>query len=112
MGSQGGLPLDYLFNLINGNIKMYKQLIQYERTDKKKSGLFQLFPKRFYEEDLSVPDRLVEDFIYYCVENKPKVIELMKGKNHLLLLEVLPDMAKEYMALKESEKDKTQTIDD
>jgi hypothetical protein len=112
MSSQGGLPLDYLFNLINGNIKMYKQLIQYERTDKKKNKLLQFFPKRFYEEDLSLPDNLVEDFIYYCVENHPKVVQLMKDQNQLLLMEVLPELAEEYLAIKESELNKNQSIND
>jgi hypothetical protein len=112
MSSQGGVPLDYLFNLINGNIKMYKQLIEYERTDKKKSKLFEIFPKRFYEEDLSVPDNLIEDFIYYCVENNPKVVELINEQNQLLLMDILPEIAEEYMAIKESEKNKKQTIDD
>jgi len=110
--SQGGLSLDYILNLINGNIKMYKQLVKYERVDKSKNKLFQIFPKSFYEEDLSVPDNLIEDFIYYCIENNSKVIELMKEENQLLLLELLPKLAKEYLEIKKSENNKYTTIDD
>jgi hypothetical protein len=102
--SQGGLPLDYLFNLINGNIKMYKQLVEYERTDRKKDKLFQIFPERFYQEDLNVPDNLIEDFIYYCAENNDEVVQLIRQQNKLLLMELLPKLAEEYLSIKENEK--------
>jgi FMN phosphatase YigB (HAD superfamily) len=112
MSSQGGVPLDYLFNLINGNIKRYKTLIKYERLEKNNNKLNNLFPERFYTEDLDINQDLIEDFIYYCLENHPEVVKLIKERNKLLLIELLPRLAKEYMKIKESEKDKTQTIDD
>jgi hypothetical protein len=110
--SQGGLSIDYLFNLINGNINKYKQLVDFEKTDNSKDQLFQIFPKQFYKEDLNVPDNLIEDFIYYCVENNPQVVILIKQQNQLLLMELLPKLAKEYIILKNNEKNKNQTIDD
>lgn len=112
MSSQGGVPLDYLFNLINGNIKKYKKLIEYEKIDKNKEKLNRLFSNRFYTEDLNVDQSLIEDFIYYCLENNSEVLKLIKERNKLLLIEKLPQLAEEYIQMKESEKDKTQTIDD
>ena len=109
--SGGGIPLDYVFNLINGNIKMYKQLIKYDRVDNQKVKLGSIFPERFYTEDLNLPDNLVEDFVYYCVEQHPSTISLMRQRNTLELYEVLPGIAEEYLKLKEGEKDKTQKID-
>lgn len=110
--SAGGIPLDYMFNLINGNIKMYKQLIQYDRVDSKKTKMASIFPERFYTEDLNLPDNLIEDFVYYCVEQHPDTVSLMQQQNTLELYEVLPGIAEEYLKLKEGEKDKTQKIDD
>ncbi len=110
--SGGGIPLDYVFNLINGNIKMYKQLIAYERVDKKKNRLKSIFPERFYTEDLNLPENLIEDFVYYCVENHPETLKLMKQRNSLELYDILPSIAEGYLKMKESENDKTQRIDD
>jgi hypothetical protein len=109
--SAGGIPLDYVFNLINGNIKMYKQLIKYDQIDNQEAKLGRIFPERFYTEDLNLPDNLVEDFVYYCVEQHPATLNLMKQQNTLELYEVLPGIADEYLKLKEGEKDKTKTID-
>jgi len=109
--SAGGIPLDYMFNLINGNIKMYKQLIQYDRVDNQKVKLASIFPERFYTEDLNLPDNLIEDFVYYCVEQHPETLQLMRQQNTLELYEVLPALAEEYLKLKEGENDKTVTID-
>jgi len=110
--SAGGIPLDYMFNLINGNIKMYKQLIQYDRVDNQKVKLGSIFPERFYTEDLNLPDNLIEDFVYYCVEQHPQTVSLMRQKNTLELYEVLPNIAEEYLKLKEGENVKTQNKDD
>ncbi len=110
--SGGGIPLDYMFNLINGNIKMYKQLIKYDRVDNKKAKLASIFPERFYTEDLNLPNNLIEDFVYYCVEQHPHTISLMQQQNTLELYEVLPNIAEAYLKLKEGEKDKMQKIDD
>jgi len=107
-----GSTLDYLINLINGNIKMYKKLIEYERTDKYKNKLFNLFSDQFYEEYLSIPGNLIEDFTYYCVENHPEVIKLSQQKDKLLLTELLPKLAEDYIKIKENEKDKTQNLND
>jgi len=112
MSSQGGIPIDYLFNIINGNIKKYKKLIEYERTDRNKNKLNNLFSSKFYTDDLNIDKALVEDFIYYCIEKNTKVVKLIRKRNKLLLLELLPRLAVEYIQMKESEKDKTQTIDD
>ncbi|MGX1025123.1 hypothetical protein [Psychroflexus sp. MBR-150] len=110
-GVSGSL-IGYLINLMNGNIKMYKNLIVYERTDNRKERLHQLFPERFYHEDLNIPSNLIEDFTYYCIENHPEVIKLTQQKDKLLLTELLPKLAQDYIKLKESEKDKTQKIND
>ena len=110
--SAGGIPLDYVFNLINGNIKMYKQLVKYDRVDKQQAKLSSIFPERFYTEDLKLPDNLIEDFVYYCVEKHPNTVSMMRQKNTLELYEVLPEIAEEYLKLKESEKDKSKQIDD
>mgnify|MGYP005855966075 CR=1 FL=1 len=107
-----GSSLDYLINLINGNIKMYKKLVEYERIDKNQGRLFNLFSDKFFIEDLNIPDSLIEDFAYYCVENHPEVIELSQKQDKLMLVELLPKLAKTYNELKETEKDKTQKIDD
>ncbi len=112
MSSAGGIPLDYFFNLINGNIKMYKQLIAYERVDKKQNKLKSVFPERFYKENLNLPDNLIEDFFYYCVEHHPKTVQLMKQQNTLELYDILPPIAEDYLILKESENNKTQKLDD
>ncbi len=103
-----GSSLGYLINLINGNIKMYKKLVVYEKTDKRKKKLHQLFPERFYEENLDIPNNLIEDFTYYCVENHPEVIKLTQQKDKLLLTELLPKLAQDYLKIKENEQDKIQ----
>jgi len=101
--SAGGIPIDYVFNLINGNIKMYKQLIKYDRVDTQKAKMGSIFPERFYTEDLNLPENLIEDFVYYCVEQHPETVHIMRQKNTLELYEVLPDIAEEYLKLKEGE---------
>ena len=107
-----GSSLDYLINLINGNIKMYKKLVEYERIDKNQTRLNNLFPDRYYTENLNIPENLIEDFAYYCVENHPEVIELSRQKDKLMLVELLAKLAKTYIELKETEKDKIQKIND
>ncbi|RRO13521.1 hypothetical protein [Flavobacteriaceae bacterium 14752] len=110
--SQGGIPLDYFINLINGNIKMYKKLIEYEKIDKNKNKLFSLFPDQFYNENLNIPDNLTEDFTYYCIENHSEVVKLAQQKDKLSLTELLPKLAQDYLKIKESEQDKTQNLND
>ena len=110
--SAGGIPLDYIINLLNGNIKLYKQLIELDKIDKQKNKLASTFPERFYTKDLNLPPDLIEDFVYYCVEKYPNTVVMMRQENTLELFEVLPAIAKEYLEYKESEKDKSQAIDD
>lgn len=104
--------IDYLLNALNGDLKLYRILQKNALNEKKKRNLYYTFPLIYYTDDLNIPKLLVEDFLYYCIENHPKVANLIKESNKLLLIELLPELAKKYMKIKESEKDKTQTIDD
>lgn len=110
--SQGGVSLDYIINSINGNIKKYKKLIEYEKIDKNKKLLLNQFSKQFYKENLNIPENLIDNFTYFCVENHPEVIKLTHQKNKLLLAEILPKLAQDYIKLKKSENHKTHQLND
>ena len=105
-------PLDYLINALNGNVKLYKKLIENEQIDKNQAHLFNQFRNQFFIEYLKIPEDLIEDFVYYCVQNHPEIIKLTKQQDKLMLVEMLPKLAEIYIELKSNEKNQNQKIDD
>src|SRR5690625_1725534 len=61
-------PVDYLLNVISGRMKMLKQLLKYEKIEGEKEQLNRMFEKDFFVRELEIPEELIDNFLYYCLD--------------------------------------------
>jgi hypothetical protein len=102
--SGAGIPLDGLINSITGRLAMLKKHIEVSRFEKLVQESRDRISDTIYMKNLSIPEDLIEDFVYYVFEDE-KAKELVDANNALGLLEFMMRKSKPYIALKESEKE-------
>jgi hypothetical protein len=95
---------DFLYQLIDPNYKSRYKDLSDDETDKLNHMQFKLVvPENHVIDELNIESNRVDDFIVYCFENYPHMSYFLKRRDKLLLFEMLPKMAAEYLKYKRGE---------
>lgn len=96
------IPLAAVINGITGKTKRLKKYIAVSNYQAKVWKYRDLFPDEFYENDCKIPSELIEDFVYYAIDDDE--LSSIDKMDRLKLFEFFMVKAKKYLALKASEK--------
>ncbi len=92
-----------LIMAINGQAKRYKKQLEIMRFQIKAQKTRDTFSDSLYMKSLNIPEELIEDFVYFVLEEKKAAGDDEKG-NTMDLLEYMLKKSKKYVALKEKER--------
>lgn len=84
--SSGGIPLDLLLNTLNGKIAMLEKVKANDELKNLAHKGNEALPKKFFLEDLKIPEKEIMNFMYYCAR-KPGFKELVASKDPFKLIE-------------------------
>lgn len=83
-GASLKVPLDYLLGLISGDVASLKKQIEYEKMQKDIDFITEILNRESLHQTLKIPKDKIEDFLYFCIEDK----DLRSGKKRLSVLEL------------------------
>ena len=95
----GAGPVGMLINAITGRTKMLKKHLEISKLQAKIERNRDKFTTSFYVESLGIPESLIEDFVYYVLED-PKSNDYLSSKTVLELLDFMKLKAPSYLKLK------------
>ncbi|PKG42259.1 hypothetical protein CXF67_11105 [Psychroflexus sp. MES1-P1E] len=95
--------LDFLIMSLNGEMKKIKQRIEIANIKTDKNRLLRSVSSGLITTDLNIPKIYIEDFAYYCAEDKHTVSIMDKG-DPLALIDELKLKAISYISLKNLKK--------
>lgn len=99
--SAGLIPLDLILNTISGRLKMLKRQEAYETLETRKAKALRAMPLSFFIEELQLPDKYVEDFIYYCLNFKPFSSLVAQKTRRFALIEFFKEKVIPYKKIKQ-----------
>ena len=91
--------LDFLITSLNGEMKKIKQRLEIANIKTDKNRILRAVPSSLMTADLNIPEIYVEDFAYYCAEDKHTVSIMDKG-DPLALIDELKLKAITYISTK------------
>lgn len=94
--------VDYLLNTINGRIKKLRKLNEWSKLDELKADIQQKIPEDYFTSNLEIPEKYIEDFIYFCVEEKA-LQSFIQNNQDLEIFHYLKLKAHAYLLLKTNE---------
>lgn len=94
--------VDYIINSINGRIKQLRLLDDWSKLDDLKEDIQQRLPRDFFETELSIEDKYIEDFIYFCIEDNA-LKSYVQNNEDLEIINYLSLKADAYKVLKDNE---------
>lgn len=98
----GGMPLDPVFNAINGRTRMLKKAVAVERKETALETMTGIFTSTDIQNNFAIPEEYVKGFLYYCVEDKECLAALLSGNDEMLELYMAP-LAIKYLDLLKNE---------
>jgi hypothetical protein len=99
----GGMPLDPVFNAINGRTKMLKKAVDVEKKETALETLNGMFTDAEILDEFRIPETYVKGFLYYCVEDKSCVAALKSGNEEIVKF-LMAALAVKYLELLSDEK--------
>ena len=94
----GGMSVDGLINSISGRTSMLKKELEVEKKELLINKLEGWFEKKYFIENLKIPEEYVKGFLFYLVED-PKFTAAMKSKNKTMATFIMNDLAIKYKQL-------------
>ncbi|MGM0635149.1 MAG: carboxypeptidase-like regulatory domain-containing protein [Bacteroidota bacterium] len=91
--------VDYILNAIRGELKKLEKMREYETQETNKIQLMNSMHAAFFEEEFGIPQRFVEDFAYFCVEDD-RLVSLLKSKKEFDLFQLLQSKSIAYKELR------------
>jgi len=101
----GGMSVDGLINSVSGRTSMLKKELAVERKEELQAKTSDYFERKYFTDQLKIPEEYVDGFLFYIVENS-SYIRAMRDKNKTMATFVLSGLAVEYLKLKEIETEK------
>ncbi|MCP9201434.1 carboxypeptidase-like regulatory domain-containing protein [Gramella sp. GC03-9] len=98
----GGVPLDAVMNDINGRTRALQNQLKLEQMREKIQEGIQVFGQDFFISELGLPEREIENFVYYCSEG-PVFSELIESEDHFQLIELFESKIVSFKELRELE---------
>ncbi|QSS97557.1 hypothetical protein [Psychroflexus sp. ALD_RP9] len=98
IGTATSIPLDYIIMAINGDLAELKRLKQSNLVTKRQAKLKGYFTQNYIINRLKIDSLYVEDFLYYCAEDKV-LFKTLQG-NKLAVYDSIQKKAKDYKRLK------------
>lgn len=96
----GGMPLDPVFNAINGRTKRMKAGVAIEKKQTAVTYINGLYTEDDIVTGLKVPREKVSGFVYYAIENS-EIAAAAKADNEPLVRLLMIDVAGKYLKLQE-----------
>jgi hypothetical protein len=84
---------------------MLKKERAVERKEELQAKTSDYFERKYFTDQLKIPEEYVDGFLFYIVENS-SYIRAMRDKNKTMATFVLSGLAVEYLKLKEIETEK------
>ncbi len=94
-----GISVDRIVNAFSGKNKKLKQIAEISRFEKNIMSLRQSFPDSIYVQDFKVGKPLIQDFVFWMIEEGDE-IEALKQQNKLQLFGHFQRRAMTYIALR------------
>ncbi len=98
----GAGALGTLISLLNGDYKRFKKHLEVARFQAKVDRNRVKFNNSLYIETLHIPEALIDDFVFYCFEDKQGAAAV-NTNNKIELLQFFKEKARPYLKLKEAE---------
>lgn len=89
---------DALINAISGRTAMLKKEVEVERKETLMDKVEGWFDKKYFIQNLKIPEEYVKGFLFYLVED-PKFSAAMKSKNKTMATFIMNDIAVKYNQL-------------
>ena len=96
----GGVPLDVVINDINGRTKYLKALDKQDKLQILVENEIDMMGRKFFTEDLGLPDSEIENFVYYCTDF-PEYKNLISDSNRLNLIEFYSSKLDDFINLRQ-----------
>jgi len=100
--SSGGLPVDYLINVISGRLKYLKQIKENQDLSILVNTTIETFPPEFFTDYLHLSEDLIYRFVYYCAEQH-NLKYVIKTGNELDLIKFFEKISEEFLQLQKEE---------
>jgi hypothetical protein len=94
----GGMSVDGLINSISGRTSILKKELEVEKKELLIHKLEGWFEKKYFIENLKIPEEYVKGFLFYLVED-PKFTAAMKSQNKTMATFIMNDLAVKYNQL-------------
>jgi hypothetical protein len=91
--------LDFLIMSLNGEMKKIKQRIEIANIETDKNRILRTVPSSLMTADLNIPEIYIEDFAYYCAEDR-HTVSIMDKADPLALIDELRLKAIAYISIK------------
>ncbi len=95
------VPLPLLINGISGKTKKLKKHLAVAEYQDKVAQTMTRYPDSLYIKDLQIPKVLIEDFMFYALQDE--YIDSIAIENSLLFLDFLKEKAPLYLTIREKE---------
>ena len=94
------MPLDPLLNEINGRTKYLKKINEREKLQLRVQEGINVFGRKFFVEELNIPDPEIENFVYYCADFE-EFQTLLNSRNKLDLIEFYQEHSENFKLLRQ-----------
>lgn len=98
--SSGGVPLTPLINWITGETKVLKKRKKNTIVRSNKNKILRNVDQNLITRDLSIPEKYIEDFAYFCAEDE-NTMSIVSKNDPLALIDELKLKAIAYLKFKE-----------
>ena len=101
----GKISVGALVNLITGYDKELKRNVIVEKKEVLQEKILNQFEKEYFIKTLNIPENYINGFLFYACEDK-SLVELFKGRDKMMQMFKLSDLATEYLKTIETESSK------
>jgi hypothetical protein len=100
-----GIGIGALVNLITGYTKELKRNVEIEKKEVLQEKILNQFEKEYFVKTLNIPENYINGFLFYACEDK-SLVKLFKGRDKMMQMFKLSDLAIEYLKTIETESSK------
>ena len=85
--------------------KELKRNVEIEKKEMLQEKILKQFEKEYFVKTLNIPENYINGFLFYACEDK-SLVELFKGRDKMMQMFKLSDLATEYLKTIETESSK------
>ncbi|MGB3774769.1 MAG: hypothetical protein WA951_05895 [Leeuwenhoekiella sp.] len=98
--ANGIVSVDAVLNALSGRTKMLQKRVELSNMERRVQSARRVMSDSMYTKILDIPPALIDDFVHFVFEGKEWRLKYAEDNNVLALIEMLQELAPEYLEIK------------